>query len=99
MGKFYIINAPWAFTAVWSVIKGWLDPVTVAKIQILGGSYQAELLKQIEPQNLPKFFGGQCECPGGCSMSDAGPWNEAAGSATATATAAVPTPAPAPAAS
>ena len=21
MGKFYIINAPWAFTAVWAVIK------------------------------------------------------------------------------
>ncbi|RXW19321.1 hypothetical protein EST38_g6549 [Candolleomyces aberdarensis] len=99
MGKFYIINAPWAFTAVWSVIKGWLDPVTVAKIQILGGSYQAELLKQIEPQNLPKVFGGQCECAGGCSMSDAGPWNgDATAPATATATADAPAPAPAPAA-
>lgn len=76
MGKFYIINAPWAFTAIWAVIKPWLDPVTVAKIQILGYGYKDELLKQIAPQNLPKEFGGLCECPGGCSMSDCGPWNE-----------------------
>ncbi|KAG6906973.1 hypothetical protein DXG01_011170 [Tephrocybe rancida] len=81
MGKFYIINAPWAFSAVWSVVKPWLDPVTVAKINILGSSYQDELFKQIPRQNLPKQFGGVCECPGGCSLSDAGPWvvEEAAG--------------------
>ncbi|KAH6879649.1 CRAL-TRIO domain-containing protein [Coprinopsis sp. MPI-PUGE-AT-0042] len=76
MGKFYIINAPWAFTAVWSVIKVWLDPVTVAKIQILGSGFKDELIKQIPIENLPKEFGGLCECPGGCSLSDAGPWNE-----------------------
>ncbi|KAL4264398.1 Phosphatidylinositol/phosphatidylcholine transfer [Pleurotus pulmonarius] len=75
MGKFYVINAPWAFTAVWSIIKGWLDEVTVAKISILGGSYQPDLLKQIPAENLPVEFGGQCKCPGGCSSSDAGPWN------------------------
>ncbi|KXN90557.1 Sec14 cytosolic factor [Leucoagaricus sp. SymC.cos] len=75
MGKFYIINAPWAFSAVWSVIKPWLDEVTVRKINILGGSYQEELLKQIGKENLPREFGGSCECEGGCSMSDAGPWN------------------------
>jgi len=78
MGKFYIINAPWAFSAVWTVIKPWLDEVTVKKIDILGGSYKDTLLKQIPAQNLPKEFGGACECTGGCSMSDAGPWNVAA---------------------
>jgi len=76
MGKFYIINAPFFFTTVWAIIKPWLDPVTVAKIQILGGSYKDELLKQIAPQNLPKEFGGACVCAAGCSMSDTGPWNE-----------------------
>ncbi|TFK35017.1 CRAL-TRIO domain-containing protein [Crucibulum laeve] len=75
MGKFYIINAPWAFTGVWSMIKPWLDPVTVAKISILGSGYKDTLLKQIPPENLPKEFGGACSCQGGCSMSDAGPWN------------------------
>ena len=75
MGKFYIINAPWAFSAVWAIIKPWLDEVTVSKINILGGGYKDTLLKQIPKENLPKEFGGTCECVGGCSMSDAGPWN------------------------
>ncbi|EPS95002.1 hypothetical protein FOMPIDRAFT_1062919 [Fomitopsis schrenkii] len=75
MGKFYIINAPWAFSAVWSIIKPWLDEVTVSKIDILGRDYKGKLLTQIPAENLPKEFGGKCECPGGCSLSDAGPWH------------------------
>lgn len=76
LGKLYIINAPWGFSTVWSVVKGWLDPVTVKKINILGGGYKSELLKQIDPADLPKAFGGTCECPGGCENSDAGPWHD-----------------------
>ena len=75
MGKFYIINAPWAFSAVWAVIRPWLDEVTVAKIEIVGASYKDALLQQIPKENLPKEFGGECACVGTCSMSDAGPWN------------------------
>ena len=75
MGKFYIINAPWSFTAVWAAVKPWLDEVTVSKIQILSSDYKGELLKQIPAENLPKEFGGTCTCPGGCSLSDVGPWN------------------------
>jgi CRAL/TRIO domain len=75
MGKFFIINAPFAFWAVWSIIKPWLDEVTVSKIDILGGGYKDALLKQIPPENLPEEFGGTCHCPGGCSLSDAGPWH------------------------
>lgn len=77
MGKFFIINAPWAFGAVWSLIKPWLDEATVAKIDILGSGYKDKLLEQIPRENLPKEFGGLCDCPGGCSLSDAGPWNVA----------------------
>ncbi|KAI0693461.1 CRAL-TRIO domain-containing protein [Cytidiella melzeri] len=79
MGKFYIINAPWAFSTVWSFIKPWLDEVTVSKIDILGSSYQPKLLAQIPKESLPKEYGGTCECEGGCSLSDAGPWNESKG--------------------
>lgn len=74
MGKFYIINAPWVFSAVWSIIKPWLDPVTISKIDILKDG-RKELLMQIPAQNLPSDLGGTCSCPGGCSLSDAGPWN------------------------
>ncbi|GBE79014.1 Sec14 cytosolic factor [Sparassis crispa] len=75
MGKFYIINAPWAFSTVWTFIKPWLDEVTVNKISIIGAAYQDKLLAQIPAENLPREFGGMCECAGGCSLSDAGPWH------------------------
>jgi hypothetical protein len=76
LGKMYIINAPWGFASAFSFIKGFLDPVTVAKIHVLGSGYQSELLAQIPAENLPKQFGGKCECQGGCEWSDAGPWQD-----------------------
>jgi hypothetical protein len=76
LGKLYLINAPWGFSSVFSIIKGFLDPVTVDKIHVLGGGYQTELLAQVPAENLPKLFGGSCECEGGCAFSDAGPWTD-----------------------
>jgi len=76
LGKLYIINAPWGFASVFSVVKGFLDPVTVAKIHVLGAGYEKELLAQVPKENLPKHFGGDCECDGGCMLSDAGPWQD-----------------------
>ncbi|KAI9715792.1 MAG: cytosolic factor, phosphatidylinositol/phosphatidylcholine transfer protein [Chrysothrix sp. TS-e1954] len=76
LGKLYIINAPWGFSTVFSVVKRFLDPVTVNKIHVLGGGYQKELLAQVPKENLPKMFGGSCECAGGCMFSDQGPWKD-----------------------
>ncbi|KAK4461079.1 CRAL-TRIO domain-containing protein [Cladorrhinum samala] len=76
LGRLYLINAPWGFSTVWNVVKAWLDPVTVEKIHVLGGGYQKELLGQIPAENLPKQFGGTCECAGSCALSDMGPWRE-----------------------
>lgn len=76
MGAFLIINAPWAFSTIWSLVKGWLDPVTVAKIHILGSDYKKTLLERIPAESLPSFLGGECKCPEGCSLSDAGPWKD-----------------------
>lgn len=75
LGKLYIINAPWGFSTIFSVIKRFLDPVTVAKIHVLGSGYQKELLSQVPKENLPAEFGGTCKCAGagGCELSDEGP--------------------------
>lgn len=78
MGKFYIINAPYLFSTVWSWVKPWLDEVTVKKIMILDSNYPKTLLEQIPAESLPKTLKGGCECGGGCSMSDAGPWKDPA---------------------
>lgn len=75
MGKFYVINAPWGFSMAWSLVRPWLDEATANKIDILASDYKDELLKQVPPESLPKELGGTCECEGGCSLSDAGPWN------------------------
>ncbi|GJJ12303.1 hypothetical protein Clacol_006544, partial [Clathrus columnatus] len=63
---------------VWCLIRPWLDEVTAAKTNVLGRHYREALLAQIpeEPQNLPMDLGGTCQCVGGCSLSDAGPWQE-----------------------
>ena len=74
LGKMYVVNAPWVFATVWSVVRGWLDPVTAAKVTIVNGNGRKELLEQIDEDSLPSELGGSCKCPGGCEMSDAGPW-------------------------
>lgn len=77
MGCMYVVNAPFVFSACWSIVKGFLDERTAAKIKIIGGSFQKPLLELVEAHNLPKFLGGTCTCEGlgGCERSNAGPWN------------------------
>ena len=76
LGKLYLINAPWGFSSVFSVVKGFLDPVTVQKIHVLGSGYKSELLGQVPAENLPDHLGGECKCDGGCALSDLGPWRD-----------------------
>lgn len=76
LGKLYLINAPWGFSSVFSVVKSFLDPVTVNKIHVLGAGYHQQLLEQVPIENLPAEFGGLCECEGGCEFSDMGPWKD-----------------------
>lgn len=76
LGKLYLINAPWGFSGAFNAVKGFLDPVTVEKIHILGSNYKKELLAQVPAENLPEDIGGTCKCPGGCELSDQGPWQD-----------------------
>lgn len=39
MGIMYCVNAPFIFSAAWTMIKSFLDERTVAKVKIIGGSY------------------------------------------------------------
>jgi len=48
MGATYVCNAPFSFRACWSLIKGFMDERTVAKINILGGGYEKILLEAID---------------------------------------------------
>ena len=79
LGNLYVVNAPFLFSGIWSVAKGFLDEVTRKKIKIIGWNYLPTLLEHVNEEDLPSFLGGKCTCSefeGGCIRSYAGPWND-----------------------
>jgi len=62
----YIINAPSIFTWMWKLVKPWLDPNTAASMNFLGTDFYDTLVTDIAPENIPKEYGGKCDCEGGC---------------------------------
>ncbi|OMO75614.1 Cellular retinaldehyde binding/alpha-tocopherol transport [Corchorus olitorius] len=75
LNRMFIINAGSGFRLLWNTVKSFLDPKTTSKIHVLGNKYQSKLLEVIDASELPEFFGGSCNCAGGCMLSDKGPWN------------------------
>jgi hypothetical protein len=58
-GKMFIINTGMTFSALWAIVKLWLDEKTRKKITVLGSKYMKELSKYVDPANLPKSMGGE----------------------------------------
>ena len=60
MNKMFIINAPRFFTATWTIIKGWIDPRTANKVEVLGArkTWEPKLLEYIDADQLPSDYGG-----------------------------------------
>ena len=57
MGKMFIINSGTTFTAVWSIVKGWIDEKTRNKIEVLGASYMTKLEAFVDVSQIPDFMG------------------------------------------
>ena len=57
LGLGLVVNAPWAFSMVWSVIKPWLDPVVASKIHF--AKHSADLAEHIGTPSLPRRLGGE----------------------------------------
>jgi len=59
--KIFLVNAPFMFRAIWAIVKPWIHPITVAKINILGSPKDA-LKKMVEQgvpaASLPDWVGG-----------------------------------------
>ena len=72
----YILNAGLAFRTFYSAVKVFLDSKTREKIKVFGENYKDGLLERIDADCLPTYFGGTCNCPGGCLFSNAGPWKK-----------------------
>lgn len=78
LNQMFIVNAGNGFRLLWNTLKGFIDPRTSAKIQVLGNTYQNTLLECIDASQLPDFLGGSCTCQneGGCLKSNIGPWKD-----------------------
>lgn len=61
MSKMLIVNAPTFFSATWRIIKGWLDPRTASKIEVISGRSACEkrLLELVDEKQLPCDYGGK----------------------------------------
>lgn len=77
--QMYIVNAGPAFKKMlWPAAQKFLDPKTIAKIQVLDPKSLPKLLEVIDSSQLPDFLGGSCTCSvdGGCLRSNKGPWDD-----------------------
>jgi len=60
MNKMIIVNSPTFFSATWRLIKGWLDPRTANKIEVISNRAACEkrLLELVDSEQLPRDYGG-----------------------------------------
>jgi len=73
----YVINAPKIFSVMWKVVKPWFDPQTLSKIKIFSTDYKEALLSDIDVDNLPVQYGGNCtKCSTGKCLTGGGSWKE-----------------------
>jgi hypothetical protein len=56
LGICLVHKAPWGFSTIWSIIRGWLDPVVAAKIHFTKST--EDLAKWIDRSKIPKELGG-----------------------------------------
>lgn len=60
LGVAFMTNTPWVFSAFWSVIKPFLNEVTLAKVQFINGKKDfAKILEVIEEEALEEDYGGK----------------------------------------
>lgn len=77
LGLYVIVNTPWGFPILWSIIKTFIDEKTRNSVRVTSQADQLETLREfIHEGDIPEFLGGSCTCKeqGGCMRSDKGPW-------------------------
>ncbi|EGG21683.1 cellular retinaldehyde-binding/triple function domain-containing protein [Cavenderia fasciculata] len=58
LAKCLILNAPWIFMGFWHIIKHWLDPYTVSKVNFVKTKQLADF---IPTENLLQSYGGSSQ--------------------------------------
>jgi hypothetical protein len=60
LGKLIVVNAPTTLSIAWKIVKGFLDPVTLAKINIFSkkSEWLPALLSIMDEDQIPAHYGG-----------------------------------------
>ena len=63
MERMVVINVPRFFALTWRLIKGWIDPRTAGKIELISGrkQWEARLKELVDIDQLPSDYGGKSE--------------------------------------
>ncbi|KAF2129754.1 CRAL/TRIO domain-containing protein [Dothidotthia symphoricarpi CBS 119687] len=56
LGTVLVYKAPWVFNAVWSIVRGWLDPIVASKVHFAKNI--DELQKYVPRSQIPADCGG-----------------------------------------
>lgn len=56
-----LILRPGFFSALYSLVSPWIDPVTASKIKVLGNDFLDALREDIDDCDIPTIYGGTCE--------------------------------------
>ena len=61
MNKMYIVNGPRFFGATWKLIRGWLDPRTANKVEVISDrkKKKEKLRTLVDVNQLPSDYGGE----------------------------------------
>lgn len=59
----FLINTPWAFRMIWSILGNFIDPITYNKIKVLGSDYLGEMQKYINIDQIPQKYKGKGKIP------------------------------------
>jgi len=61
MNRTLVINAPRFFSMTWSIIKGWIDPRTAGKIELISSrkKWEARMRELVDVDQLPSDYGGK----------------------------------------
>jgi len=54
LDKMYIIKPAFIIRAAWKIMKGWMDPDTASKIEMLPGDETHKLFEKIDPSQVEK---------------------------------------------
>lgn len=59
--KGYIVSAPWTFSAVWGVVKQFIEETTAMKMHITSSAGDKNMKLHINEEQLEKKYGGQAQ--------------------------------------